>query len=336
MKAMVLAAGLGTRMRPLTHLRAKPALPVLNRPLLHWTLLALRRAGVREVVINTHHRPGSVRRALLESGVPGQRVRCFHEPRVLGSIGGVRRLRAILGEGPFLLVNGDMAFDLDLRRLIARHRRAQALATVSLQPFPKTGAYGAVVTDARGRVVSFAGQPRPARGRAWHFTGVQVIDPRILARLRPGYAETARDLYGPLIAEGGLLLGVPLRGPWYDLSSPYLYLASQMELLGQGFGSARGGVCIHPSARIESGAVVRRAVIGARCVIGKGASVRDSVLWEGVRVGSGARVLRSILTSRTGVAPSESVLDALAMPRRPRGAAGGRRVAGRWQTRLVP
>src|SRR5712692_5806080 len=97
MKAMILAAGLGTRMRPLSGLRAKPALPVLNRPLLHYTLEALRKIGIREVVINTHHRPASIRRAVGDGRGLGVRVRYSHERRLLGSIGGVRKLRAFFG-----------------------------------------------------------------------------------------------------------------------------------------------------------------------------------------------------------------------------------------------
>jgi NDP-sugar pyrophosphorylase family protein len=313
---MILAAGLGTRMRPLSGLRAKPALPVLNRPLLHYTLEALHEIGVREVVINTHHRPASIRRAVGDGRELGMRVRYSHEPRLLGSIGGVRKLRRFFGDEPLLLLNGDMVFDFDLRRLISSHRRARAVATVSLQPFPKRGSYRAVVTDARGRIRCFGGYPRPARGRAWHFTGVQLIEPRILDRLTPGYAETARDLYGPLLEEGALLLGVPLAGPWYDLSSPPLYLASQMELLEQGFGATRQGCCIDPSARIGSGARIRSAVIGARCVIGARAVVAESVLWKGVRVGARARVERSIATDRVRLRAGAALRSAIALPRR--------------------
>jgi len=313
---MILAAGLGTRMRPLTLLRAKPALPVLNRPLLHFTLLALRRIGVRDVVINTHHRPASIRRAVGDGRALGVRVRYSHEPRILGSIGGVRKLRGFFGDEPFLLLNGDMVFDFDLRRLIARHRRAGALATVSLQHFPARGSYSAVVTDARGGIRSFGGYPKPARGRAWHFTGIQVIEPGILDRLPPGYAETARDLYGPLIAEGAPLLGVPLAGPWYDLSSPSLYLVSQMELLKRGFAGAREGLCVDPSARIGQGVVIRRSVIGAGCVVAPGAVVRDSVLWQGVRVGEGARVERAIVTDRVRVPRGAALRSVIAFPRR--------------------
>lgn len=327
---MILAAGRGTRMRPLTLVRAKPSLPVLNRPLLHWTLLALRRAGVREVFVNTHHRPASIRKALGDGRRFGMRLRYSHERRLLGSIGGVRKLRRLFGHEPLLVVNGDMLFEFELRRLIAAHRESGALATVSLQAFPKRGRYGAVVTDARGRILSFGGHPRAARGRAWHFTGIQVLEPRILERLAPGPAELARDLYGPLIREGALLLGVPLAGPWYDLSSPQLYLASQMQLLG------RSRLCVEPSASVGRGAAIRRSVVGPLCRVGPRARITGSVLWRGVRVEAGARVEGCVLTDGVRVAAGETLVGRVAFARRPRGAAGGRRVAGRWQAGLAP
>lgn len=320
MKAMILAAGYGTRMRPLSDLLAKAALPVLNRPLLEWTLESLARAGVTEVAINLHHRALSVRRVAGDGSAFGLRVRYSHERRLLGSIGGVRRVRSFLGDEPFLLLNGDMVFDFDLPRLIARHRASGARATVSLQEHPPRGRYGSVVTDPRGRIRSFGGHPRPARGRAWHFTGIQVLDPLVLDRLKPGYAETARDLYGPLIAEGELLLGVPLRGPWYDLSSPSLYLASQGALLARGFGGARSRL-VAPDAHVAASARVRRSVVGRRARLGAGARVRDSVLWEDVVVGEGASVDGSIL-ARGVVIPAGASVRGQIVLRRSRWTAG--------------
>jgi NDP-sugar pyrophosphorylase family protein len=273
--------------------------------------LALGRVGVREVMINTHHRPGSIRAAVGDGARFGMRVRYSHERRLLGSIGGVRRVRGFFGDAPFLLVNGDMVFDLDIRRLIARHRESGAVATVSLQRFPKRGRYGAVVTDARGRILSFGGHPEPARGRAWHFTGIQVVEPRLIDRLPPGRAETARDLYGPLIREGAHLLGVPLRGQWYDLSSPPLYLASQMELLRQGFADARRRLCVATDVRLGRGARVRRSVVGPGCEIEAGAVVEDSVLWRKVRVGPGAVVRRSIVTDGVRIPPGARLVGAV-------------------------
>jgi mannose-1-phosphate guanylyltransferase len=314
---MVLAAGLGTRMRPLTLLRAKPVLPVLNRPLLHWTLEALARAGVREVVVNLHHLPGTIRHAVGDGSAFGLRVLYSYERAILGSGGGPRKVRRFFGDEPALLVNGDMAFDFDLRALVADHLMSGAVATLALQKLPRRGRYHPIVTDTRGRVVGLRGLRRLARGRASLFTGVQVLDPSLLERLPAGASDSMADLYAPLVREGAFVRGVRLLGPWYDLSDPALYLESQQRLMALGFGGVGPPPLVHPQARVHSTASVQRSVVGAASVVEAGARVVRSVLWEGVRVGAGARVEDTILADGVEVAAGAS-LSARVVFRRPR------------------
>lgn len=302
---MVLAAGLGTRLRPLTLLRAKPALPVLGRPLLRWTLEALARYGFDEVVVNTHHLPATVRRAV--GSVPGLSVRFSHEPRILGTGGGPRKVRRWLGEGPVLVVNGDVAFDLDLTRLVERHLASGARVTLGLRPNPDPERYGPVVTDARGRVLSIRRRPRPG-DRVSLFTGLHVLDPALLARLPPGPSDSVGDLYVPMIDAGERVDSLRLRGPWFDLGTPDDYRLSQLRMLRRGFASRPpAALLVDPSARVHSGARVSRSVVGERSVVAEGASVVDSVLWAGVRVGRGARVEDAILADGVEVLPGEVV-----------------------------
>ncbi len=303
---MILAAGLGTRLRPLSALLAKPALPVLNRPLIHWTLERLARAGVREVVVNTHHLPGTIRRAVGEGSAFGLRVRFSHETEILGTGGGPRRVRRWLGDAPVLLVNGDAWFEFDLRDLLRRHRESGALATLALRPNPDPACYGPVVTGRHGFIRSLAGLPEPARGTVSLFTGVQILAPAILERLPAGRSDSVRDLYAPLVAEGERLLGVRVKDAWYDLGSPSLYLASQLALL-RGSG-ARGRSLVDPAVRMASGVALERAIIGRSSVIGRDAVVRRSVLWDGVVVGAGARVEGCILASGVRVSAGEHLV----------------------------
>jgi NDP-sugar pyrophosphorylase family protein len=304
MKAMVLAAGLGLRMRPLSSLRAKPVLPVLNRPLLHWTLDLLARHGVSDVVINTHHRAASVRRAVGDGSAFGLRVVFSHERRILGTGGGPRRVRDFLGDEPFLLVNGDAFFDFDLSELVARHRASGSQVTLALRPNPDPKTYGPVVTGPNGRIVSILGRPRGAAGTVSLFAGVHVLDPALLDRLPRGASDSVRDLYVPLLAEGARLLGVRVKGAWSDLGTPALYLKAQTSLLAAG-GASRS--LVDPSTLISPGARIVGSVIGAGCRVGPGASVIGSVLWERALVGERARVRGSILTSGARVAAGEGV-----------------------------
>jgi len=324
MKAMVLAAGLGLRMRPLTLLRAKPALPVLNRPLLHWTLELLRRHGVTDVVVNVHHLPATIRKAVGDGRAFGLRVSYSFERKILGTAGGPRKVRRFFGDEPFFLVNGDVLFDFDLSDLMRRHVASRARATLALKAHRRVGVYGGIVTGPGGFVRALAGLPRPVRGRPLLFTGVHVLDPDLLDRLPRGASDSVRDLYAPLVAEGQRLLGVRVSGAWYDFGSPSLYLASQLSMVSSGFRGAGAARLVHPEARIHPRARVTRSVVGAGAVVGEGAVVSGSVLWEGAQVDRGGRVSGSILAAGARVAEGETVEREVVLPAR-KGAA--RRVA---------
>jgi NDP-sugar pyrophosphorylase family protein len=309
---MVLAAGFGLRMRPLSLLRAKPALPVLNRPLLHWTLARLARHGVREVVVNLHHLPDTVTGAVGDGRAFGLRVRYSRERTILGTGGAVRAVREHLGDEPFLVVNGDVLFDFDLRRLVARHRASGARATLALRRNPDPRVYGPVVTDHLCRVRSLAGLPSPAEGTVSLFTGVQVMEPALLDRLPEGPSDTVRQLYAALVAEGERLLGVRVQGAWYDLGRPSLYRDAQLRLLP---GRGRGRSLVHPRAR-TSGASVVRSVVGADASVGPFARVERSILWEGAVVEPGARVRGAIIASGGVVRRGERAERVIVLPAR--------------------
>jgi len=305
---MVLAAGYGLRMRPLTRLVAKPALPVLNRPLLHWTLDRLAGAGVREVVVNTHHLPETVEAAARKARGLGLKVKTVREePRILGTGGGPRAVRDWLGPDPVLLVNGDVLFAMDLRKLVARHRGLCARATLALRPNP--GGYSAVVSEPRsGRILSIAGKPRPAEGTVSMFASVHVLDPALLERLPEGPSDSVLDLYIPMLGRGEPVHGRRLGGAWYDLGRPSLYRDAQLRLLSAGRSLVEG------TARVSSSAAVMRAVVGARSRIGPGAVVESSVLWERARVEAGARASWSILTAGAVVRRGERAAGVIVLP----------------------
>jgi mannose-1-phosphate guanylyltransferase len=313
---MVLAAGLGTRLRPLTLLAAKPVLPVLNRPLLHWTFEKLAAAGVSEAIVNTHYLGSTVRRALGDGRGFGMRIRYAHERRILGTGGGPRAVRAFFGDEPFLLVNGDVLFDMDLGDVVARHRASGARVTLVIKEHPDVRAYGGVVAGRGGWIRAIAGLPRPAPGKGALFTGVHVLDPALLERLPSGVSDSVRDLYAPLLEEGERLHAVRTRGAWYDFGSPSLYLSSQISLLSRDFAGTSGAGIVDPEACVASGGRVRRSVVGRRSAVEDGARVTDCVLWDGVTVGAGATVRRSVLTSGARIVAGETVEDRIVIPER--------------------
>jgi NDP-sugar pyrophosphorylase family protein len=301
---MVLAAGLGTRMRPLTLLKAKPVLPVLNRPLIHWTLELLARHRVTEVMVNLHHLPSTVVRAVGDGAAFGLRVLYSRERRILGTGGGPRQVRDFFGDAPFLLVNGDVVFDFDLSLLVRRHREAGARATLALCESSDARRYGAITTGRGGWIETFGGQVS-SNGAGAFFTGVHVLDPALLDRLPLGVSDSVRDLYIPLIREGGGVLGVRVRGPWYDFGNPAVYLSSQVAMMRSGFRGIDAETLIHPRARVHPDSWIRRSVIGPDTVVEAGAVVGESVVWDRVRVGASATVRCCVLATGTRVAAHE-------------------------------
>jgi len=324
MIAMILAAGLGERMRPLTMLRAKPALPVLNRPLLQWTVERLAAQGITDLLVNVHHLPDTVTAALGDGRHLGVRIRYSREDRILGTGGGPRAVRDLLGSEPFLIVNGDVLFDFDLQALARRHRESGARATLALRRNPDPARYGPVVTDRRGRVLSIAGLPRRARGTVSLFTGIHVVDPALLDRLPPGPSSIVPALYAPLVAEGAVILGRRVEGPWYDLGRPRLYLETQLRWLRRRGGGGRS--LVDAAATVAAGARIHSAVVGAGAEVQGGARVERSVLWHGARVEAGASVADSIVVDGAVVRKGEVPRGRVVLPSRTMSGVGDEKV----------
>ena len=172
--ALVLTAGLGSRLRPLTDRRAKPALPVGEEALVCRVLRRLAAEGIREAILNLHHLPATVARAVGDGGGTGVRVRySWEQPRLLGSAGGIRHALPLVEGETLLVVNGDSMCDLPLSALVEDHRATGALVTLGLMPHPALRKYGGVLLSADGVVGGFAG--RASELPTWHYPGIQVV-----------------------------------------------------------------------------------------------------------------------------------------------------------------
>ena len=260
--------------------------------------------------MNLHHLPETVTGVLGTGRRFGLRIRYSDEPVLLGTGGGPRAVRAFFGDEPALLVNGDVLFDIDLRRLLAAHRASGARATLALRRNPVPYAYSPVVTGRSGRILAIAGRPAPAPGPVTMFASVHVMDPALLDRLPPGPSDSVRDLYMPLLAEGAHLHGMRTRGAWYDFGRPSLYRDAQLLLLP---GRGRDRVMVDGKARVGATARLRRSVVGAARVAG-GARVERSVLWDGAVVEAGARVSGAIVATGGVVRAGEKAEDVIVLP----------------------
>jgi len=225
---MVLAAGLGTRLRPLTNSIPKPLLPLGPYPLLVWNLLLLRKHGITEVMINLHYRGDQIQTAIGDGQPWGLHVSYSHEPVLLGTGGGVKQVEPFFEEKPFLVINGDTIFDLDLSALMAHHRQADAIGTMVLRDDPEVEQWGVIETDAGGCVRTINGKGRLSsknseRCRRRMFAGIHVIEPFLLRHIPRGVPSSIIDAYVLWLERGSTVSSYLLDGYWSDVGTPERY-----------------------------------------------------------------------------------------------------------------
>lgn len=225
MKAMILAAGLGTRLRPLTNTIPKPLLPVGGTPLIVWNLLLLKRHGFHDVVINLHHLAPLIEQALGNGSKFGLRIIYSHEPMILGTGGGIKQAEPYFSGEPVLVMNGDTLFELDLSALCAFHRERKAAATLVLREDPEAARWGLVEVSEGHRIMRITGRgladSAPTIPRM--FAGVHILNPRLLREVKKGVESSIIDPYVSAIQRGELVLGYDLTGYWSDVGTAERY-----------------------------------------------------------------------------------------------------------------
>ncbi|HUO86809.1 MAG TPA: NDP-sugar synthase [Thermoanaerobaculia bacterium] len=301
LRALVLAAGHGTRLRPLTDDLPKPLLPVAGRPVLDHTLDCLLAVGCEAAAVNLFHLGDTIRRHYGDAYRGMRLVWSQEEGERQGTLGALHPLKDFLADADaILLVNGDSLCRWPLARMLRRHQASQAAATLLLtRHVDPEGFAGGVGIDRGGRVLSFwkGADERGEVVRRAVFAGAHVLDPRLLERIEPGPSDIVRRLYLPMLAGGSeRLQAVVSRRRWHDLGTPRRYLEGVLDW-------GRGGVprrlwrrsWVSPEAQIEGGARVRRSVVEAGARVARGARVDSSVVLAGAHLAGGARVRESIL-----------------------------------------
>lgn len=321
MQAIVLVGGEGTRLRPLTDAVPKPALDLVDRPMLAYTIEWLAAHGVTEVVLACGFLPDVLRAALAgEEERAGVRIQYAVEPAPLGTAGAIRFAAEQLGEAlddRFLALNGDVLTDLDLGVLLEAHREGGATATLGLVGVEDASAFGLVRIGPRGAVLEFA-EKTGRREQGEVNAGMYVLERSVLDFIPAGRSVSIeREVFPRLVGLG--LQARRLEGYWVDIGTPERYLAASWDILEGRVATrvepTRPGVLIDASAEVAADATVGpRAVIGANCRIGAGATVGDSVLLAGSAVGAGARVRGSILAPGTRVNAGGQLDDTILGP----------------------
>jgi mannose-1-phosphate guanylyltransferase len=292
--ALLLTAGVGSRLHPLTLSRAKPAVPLAGVPLVTRILRGLAAAGLARVVLNLHHRPETIARVAGDGSDVGLALRYSWEQPVLGSAGGPRHALPLLDGDPYLLLNGDTLATVDLPALWAHHRAHQALVTMALIPNPEPQRFGGVLVDADGWITGFCrrGDPRPN----YHFFSAQVVSRAVFADLPDGVpAESVLQVYPRILAES------PRRLRAFVCDAPFIEVGTPADYRR-----------VHERLAAEDG--VSPWTGGAGAAVDPTARLDRTILWDDVTIGAGVVLERCVVTDRTRVPGGLRAADACLVP----------------------
>jgi mannose-1-phosphate guanylyltransferase/phosphomannomutase len=335
MKAVVMAGGEGSRLRPLTCGRPKPMAPVLNRPMMEHVVDLLKEHGFSEIGVTLQYRPEDIREYFGSGADYGVHFRYFVEETPLGTAGSVKNAAAFLDE-TFLVISGDALTDLDLTQAVEFHRRQGAMATLALTRVDCPLEYGVVVTGEGGRIIRFL--EKPGWGEVFSDTvntGIYILEPEVLNYIEPGRMfDFSKDLFPLLLKNNKPLFGLVLPGYWCDVGSLRQYLEAHYDgLSGKVKIKIPGrevspGVWVEEGASIDPGASIDGpALIGGNCLVGGGvriepftvlgqgcmvqerASIKRSIVWNHVYVGSGAELRGAVVCSRVRIQPGAGIYE---------------------------
>jgi NDP-sugar pyrophosphorylase family protein len=300
--ALVLTAGLGTRLRPLTHFRAKGAVPVNGQALVCRVARRLAAFGITDQVFNLHHHPESVAAALGDGRGLGIRVRYSWEDPVLGSAGGPRHALPLLQDGGherFLVVNGDTLTDIDVDALLQAHEQGQARITMALIPNPSPDKYGGVLVNDRGEVTGFS--RRGTVRQSYHFIGVQVVNSDVFASLPDNVVDesVARVYPEMLSADPRAIQGFISTASFQDIGTPADYLGTSLEIAAK-----EGNRLVSPDAEVAASAELRRTIVWDDVTIGRDVVLTDCIVGDGAHIPPGTTLSRCAVTGTEGITPA--------------------------------
>lgn len=318
MKVMIMAAGKGTRLRPITDLIPKPMAPIVNRPALYHIIRLLHRHGLTDIVMNLHHLPETISGYFGDGVGAGVRITYSFEPELLGTAGGVKNNEEFLGAGTFMVMSGDALTDIDLTGLIAAHKRNGSIATLAVKEVDDPSLYGVVVTGDDGRVVGFQEKPsrEQARSRLCNC-GIYVFEPEIFDHIPAGQF----DDFGSRLLPDFLKQRIPFHaeavaGYWSDVGNLEEYLRGNADaLMGRVAVDMPGGE-VRPGLWIEGDSEIDHSVrfeppvlIGRGCRLEAGVVIEGpTVVGDGCVVEAGCHIVRAVVLPRSLVSAGSLVV----------------------------
>ncbi len=327
MRAMILAAGFGTRLKPLTLGLPKPMFPVLNRPLLEHTLNFLSFNGIQDIIINVHHLPDKIIKHFGDGTDFGVRLQFSREEEILGTAGGLKKAQSFLEKETFLVMNSDVLADIDLDTVLSFHKEKKSCLTLVVRKDADPEKYGPIELDNDGRITRFMNasiKNPPATTQKVMFTGIQIMEPEIFSRIPINkFYGTAEDVFPTMIEEELPVYGTLHKKYWIDMGTRETYIQAQADAMEAKLAlktspsrNPQGPLVVPPvhigkDCEISNDAQVGPyAVLGDRCRLRSGAVVENSILWAGATIGSGATVRNSIIGEGVAVENDAEVIDA--------------------------
>ncbi len=290
MKAMILAAGFGTRLFPLTIDRTKPAIPFLGKPLVGYVAEYVAKFGFKDVVVNLHHQPDSVIKALGDGSRFGVRINyTLEEPKILGTAGALDNARELLEDDTFLIANGKIITDIDISKAVETHKNSGAIATMILKPNTKREKF-TIVETADGLITGFGDYAKPFTeleirdttgelSTPLMFTGIHILEPRVFDYIPRGvYSDIVPTFYNPAIAAGEIIGAHVTDANWFELSTIPRYLDISLAMMNG-----------------------ENVFKGENCRISQSSNIRDSVIWDKVEIADDTSLYRTIIADRVKI-----------------------------------
>jgi mannose-1-phosphate guanylyltransferase len=339
MKAILLAGGKGTRLRPLTIHTPKPIVPIFDRPFLHYQLDLLRQvSGIDEVVLSLNYQPRRIEEIFGDGSESGLAIRYVVEPEPLGTAGAVRYAGESLHES-VVVFNGDVLTQVDLNAVIALHRERKARATIVLTPVENPTAYGLVETDAQGNIQRFLEKPNPDEITCNTINaGIYVLEPDTFDRIPKNMPwSIERSFFPSLIERGETFVAYISNGYWIDIGTPEKYMQVHRDIMdgryrAAPFAGSASTTWVHPSARIDEGVTLEGpcfidegvtvrtgarigaySVIGRQCWVEEHATLERAIVWPNTRVSQDAVLRRSIVGRHCHIGRNAFVEDGVVL-----------------------
>ena len=323
MKALILAAGYGTRLEPLTLAVPKPMVPIVNLPTMQHNIELLKKHGCTELVTNLHYYPEQIENYFGDGHAFGVNIDYSFEDELLGTAGGVKKMAKIARvKETFIVLSSDALTSINLTRALEYHREKKALATIALARVNDVRDFGVVLHEQNGRITGFQEKPEPAVALSdLANTGIYIFEPELLEMIPDGFYDFGKQLFPRLVQDAAPLFGYPMVEYWNDVGGLEKYIQSNYDAMSGALSinipgkkvaastwvgeresidpGARfeGAVIIGDRCRIGRDVYIKDAVIGDKCVIDDGASVTGSVVWSDVVVSKGVVVEGAVIGS---------------------------------------